>query len=59
MGRRLVLPGDHLSSAERGGTRTDTYSEKDEIFSATMGEDQSAPGLAAVHAKRQRTTVTK
>ena len=51
MGRRLVLPGDHLSSAEEAEPGQNTYSEKDEIFSATMGEDQSAPGLATVRAK--------
>jgi exosome complex component CSL4 len=51
MGRRLVLPGDHLSSAEEAEPGQNTYSERDEIYSATMGEDQSAPGLASVRAK--------
>jgi exosome complex component CSL4 len=51
MGNRLVLPGDHLSSAEEAEPGQNTYSERDEIFSATMGEDTSVSGLAAVKSR--------
>jgi exosome complex component CSL4 len=51
MGMRLVLPGDHLSSAEEAEPGQNTYSDRDEIYSATMGEDKSAPGLAMVQVK--------
>jgi exosome complex RNA-binding protein Csl4 len=46
------LPGDHLSSAEESEAADNTYSEKDEVYSAAFGENQSVPGRAAVKTKR-------
>ncbi len=51
MSRRLVLPGDHLTSAEEAEPGQNTYTEGDEVFSATMGEDESEPGRATVRSK--------
>jgi exosome complex component CSL4 len=51
MEKKLVLPGDHLSSAEEAEGGRNTYSEKDEIFSAAFGEDSTAPGKAEVATK--------
>lgn len=51
MEKKLVLPGDHLSSAEESEPGENTYSEKDEVYSAALGENVSAPGHAAVKGK--------
>jgi exosome complex component CSL4 len=51
MAKRLVLPGDHLSSAEEAEPGQNTYSDKDEIFSSTMGENISQSPVAAVKTK--------
>ena len=48
MEKKLVLPGDHLSSAEESEPGENTYSEKDEVYSAGAGEDASVPGRAQV-----------
>lgn len=52
MAKKLVLPGDHLSSAEEAESGDNTYSESDEIYSAAFGEDESAPGKSEVRTKR-------
>lgn len=48
MDKKLVLPGDHLSSAEEAEPGENTYSEKDEVYSAAAGEDASETGRAVV-----------
>ena len=58
MGRRLVLPGDHLSSAEEAEPGQNTYSENDEIYAATMGDDESQPGSAAVRSRSRNLQLT-
>lgn len=50
--KKLVLPGDHLSSAEESETGENTYSEKDEVYAAAFGENLSGPGKAAVKTRR-------
>lgn len=54
MEKKLVLPGDHLSSAEESEPGQNTYSENDEVYSAGIGEDISVPGKAEVK-RRGRT----
>lgn len=51
MEKKLVLPGDHLSSAEEAEPGENTYSEKDEVYSATAGENTSEVGRASVRTK--------
>ncbi len=51
MGKKLVLPGEHLSSAEEAEPGENTYSEKDEVYSSGAGEDVSETGRAAVRIK--------
>jgi exosome complex component CSL4 len=50
--KKLVLPGDYLSSAEEAEVGENTYSEKDEVYSAALGENLSEPGKALVKTKR-------
>ncbi len=49
--KKLVFPGDHVSSAEEAEAGESTYEEKDEIFSSTVGEIVSTSGTAAVKSK--------
>ena len=51
METKLVLPGDHLSSAEEAEPGQNTYTENDEVYSATSGENVSEPGAAEVKSK--------
>jgi len=51
MDKKLVLPGDHLSSAEEAEAGENTYSEKDEVYSAAAGENASSLGHASVKTK--------
>ncbi len=51
MDKKLVLPGDHLSSAEEAEQGENTYTEKDEIYSAAIGENKSSPGHAEVNSR--------
>lgn len=51
MDKKLVLPGDHLSSAEEAEPGDNTYSERDEVYSAGVGENASVPGKAEVRGK--------
>ena len=48
MEKKLVLPGDHLSSAEEAEPGENTYTDKDEVYSAASGENASEPGRASV-----------
>jgi len=49
--RKLVLPGDHLSSCEEAEPGENAYMESDEVYSAAVGEDVRAEGKAAVKFK--------
>ncbi len=51
MEKKLVLPGEHLSSAEEAEPGENTYSENDEVYSAAAGEDVSETGRASVRIK--------
>jgi exosome complex component CSL4 len=51
MEKKLVLPGDHLSSAEEAEPGENTYLDKDEVYSAAAGENASEAGHAAVRTK--------
>lgn len=51
MDKKLVLPGDHLSSAEESESGENTYSDNDEVYSTAAGENTSSPGHAAVKTK--------
>lgn len=51
MEKKLVLPGDHLSSAEEAEPGENTYSEKDEVYSAGVGENLSVQGKAEVKSR--------
>lgn len=51
MDKKLVIPGDHLSSAEEAEVGENTYSENDEVYSAAFGENASEPGSALVKTK--------
>lgn len=51
MENKLVLPGDHLSSAEEAEPGQNTYTENDEVYAATAGENISEPGTAEVKTK--------
>jgi len=53
MEKKLVLPGDHLSSAEEAEAGENTYVQNDEIYSASAGEDASSAGQALVKAKNR------
>ncbi|MEW6748498.1 MAG: exosome complex RNA-binding protein Csl4 [Candidatus Micrarchaeota archaeon] len=57
MEKKLVLPGDHLSSAEESETGQNTYTENDEVYAATAGEDASVPGTAEVKTKGRSITL--
>jgi exosome complex component CSL4 len=48
MEKKLVLPGDHLASNEEAESGPNTYVEKDEVYSAAIGENATAPGRAEV-----------
>ncbi len=48
MEKKLVLPGEHLSSAEEAEPGENTYSENDEVYSSAAGEDASETGRASV-----------
>jgi exosome complex component CSL4 len=50
--KKVVLPGDHLSSAEEAEVGANTYSDKDEVYSAALGENLSEPGKALVKTRR-------
>jgi exosome complex component CSL4 len=51
--KKLVLPGDYVSSAEEAEAGENTYEERDEIFSAAIGESQVSGGTASVKVKHQ------
>lgn len=48
MDKKLVLPGDHLSSAEEAEAGENAYLEGDDVYSAAIGEPAVEPGSAAV-----------
>ncbi|MBI5227775.1 exosome complex RNA-binding protein Csl4 [Candidatus Micrarchaeota archaeon] len=46
--KRLVLPGDHLSSYEEAEPGENSYGELDEVYSCAVGQFEEAGGKAAV-----------
>lgn len=54
MEKKLVLPGDYLSSAEESEAGENTYTDKDEVYSAAVGENESSPGHALVKTKGRK-----
>jgi exosome complex RNA-binding protein Csl4 len=48
----LLLPGDHISSAEEAVAGDNAYMENDEIYAAAMGEANRSEGTASVDVKR-------
>lgn len=52
--KKLVLPGEHLLSSEEAEPGENTYTERDEIFSAALGETAVSEG--AVNVKRKNRT---
>ncbi|VVC04814.1 Exosome complex component Csl4 [Candidatus Bilamarchaeum dharawalense] len=54
MEKKLVLPGDHLSSAEEAEPGENTYSEKDEVYAAAVGENKTSPGHASVQTRGRK-----
>jgi exosome complex RNA-binding protein Csl4 len=51
--KKLVLPGEHLLSAEEAVPGENTYTEKDEIFSAAFGETAVSEGAVSIKRKRR------
>jgi len=51
--KKLVLPGEHLMSAEEAEAGENTYTERDEIFSAAFGETAVSGGAVSVKRKRR------
>jgi len=49
--KKLVLPGEYLSSGEEAEPGGNTYVERDEMYSSTFGEAQRSAGSAAVRLK--------
>jgi len=49
--KKLVLPGDHLSSYEEAEPAENAYTENDEVYSAAFGEDATGGGKASVKTK--------
>ena len=54
MEKKLVLPGDYLSSAEEAEPGENTYSENDEVYSAAVGENATSPGHALVKTRGRK-----
>lgn len=52
--KKLVLPGEYISSAEEAVPGENTYEEKDNIYAAAMGEENLAEGTASVRVKENR-----
>jgi len=51
--KKLVLPGDYISSAEEAEAGQNTYMDEDNIFSATMGESSVEGGTASVKVRQE------
>ena len=49
--KKLVLPGDHLLSAEEAEAGRNTYTENDEIYSAAFGSEEVSGGKVYVERK--------
>lgn len=46
--KKLVLPGEHLLSAEEAEAGANTFTDKDEIFSASFGEEELSDGKVSI-----------
>ncbi len=55
--KKLVLPGEHLLSCEEAEPGENTFSERDEIYSASFGEEVISEGKVSV--KRKGKTVVQ
>ena len=49
--KRLVLPGEHVSSYEEAEPGENCYAENDEVYSSAMGESATEEGKATVRGK--------
>jgi exosome complex RNA-binding protein Csl4 len=49
--KKLVLPGEHLLSAEEAEAGSNTYTDKDEIYSAAFGEEVVSEGKVSIQRK--------
>lgn len=49
--KKLVLPGEHLLSAEEAEGGPNTFTDKDEIYSAAFGEEVVSDGKVSVQRK--------
>jgi len=49
--KKLVLPGEHLLSAEEAEAGRNTYTENDEIYSAAFGSENVSEGKVSVERK--------
>lgn len=49
--KKLVLPGEHLSSYEEAEPGENCYAENDEVFSSVVGESAAIEGKATVKMK--------
>jgi exosome complex RNA-binding protein Csl4 len=46
--KKLVLPGEHLLSAEEAEAGANTFTDKDEIYSAAFGEEVVSDGKVSI-----------
>ncbi len=53
MNKRLVLPGEHLSSNEEAESGENTYAENDEVYSSATGEFLTVSGKATVNSQNR------
>jgi len=51
--KRLVLPGDHISSYEEAEPGENCYADKDEVYSAALGESVIEEGKSVVKVKNR------
>ncbi len=49
--KKLVLPGEHLLSAEEAEAGSNTFTENDEIYSASFGEEVVSDGKVSIQRK--------
>jgi exosome complex component CSL4 len=49
--KKLVLPGEHISSYEEAEPGENCYAENDEVYSSAMGESLTMEGKAVVKSK--------
>lgn len=52
--KKLVIPGEHISGAEEGLPGSNAYMEKDDIYSAVVGEPECVDGKIDVKRSKSR-----